>query len=72
MIGIVLVGLIIGFGGYIESSNSGNFSQQGSAIQAIYLCFSVLPSLLILLSALLMIRYSFSEQQLLKIKQLKP
>ncbi len=67
-LGIALVGLVLGLCGYMESSNSETIIQPTSAIRAIYLCFSVLPAVFMLASALLMKRYSLSENHLAEIQ----
>ena len=71
-LGIALVGLVLGFSGYLESSNSQSLSQPSSAIRAIYFCFAALPAIFMIASALLMKRYSLSEQQLLSIATPQP
>lgn len=65
-LGIALVGLILGFMGYQESSDWVVVDQTGSALTAIYLCFSVAPAVFIIISAAVMSAYRLTEATLLE------
>lgn len=53
-------GILLGAMGYI-SSTTGSVAQPDSAILAVYLCVSILPAALLVLSVLLLTQYNLSE-----------
>ena len=63
-LGVALVGIVMGTMGYIEGSASASVIQPDSAINSIYLCFSIIPAVLITIGALVMRFYGLTESAL--------
>ncbi len=61
--GVAIVGIALGASGYVPSASTG-IAQPHGALLSIYLCFAVIPALLLLASGAVMLLYPITEQYL--------
>jgi GPH family glycoside/pentoside/hexuronide:cation symporter len=61
--GVAILGVVLGASGYIPSAST-QIAQPHGALFSIYLCFAVVPALLLLASAAVMLRYPITESYL--------
>ncbi len=62
--GVAITGIVLGVMGYVASTAGQDIVQPPSAITGIYLCFSVIPALLIAASCLFVALYDLDEAKL--------
>lgn len=62
--GIAITGSVLGAMGYIASSGGTDVVQPPSAITGIYLCFGVIPAVLIVISSAFMTLYDLNQEKL--------
>ncbi|MDP6081724.1 MAG: MFS transporter, partial [Arenicellales bacterium] len=70
--GVAITGIVLGTMGYVASTGGEVVTQPASAIKGIYLCFGVIPAVLITVSCLVVSMYNLDEQKLNTTQRITP